>query len=218
MSPGGEQEEAHHAAAVRTVAGVRARVPVHRDCIAEYPPKKKGHLVIATWNANEVFRGKAVLENFLESISFRAFQIFRKDRELRGDGVAALIRNDLQARQIALHTTLEAVAVEVMVSEKIINFGAVYIPSKDVSEVEFRRLLVGPRTIIRGHFKAKSARWGCRRTNKVGKTLNRFIRVTRGLGIFAPEDGTSIPGVAWKRGDVLYIFLEVAITTTHRAS
>lgn len=188
--------------------------------------RSNNHLVIATWNANGVIRGRAELECFLEdqdvsvmllsethlkesqSFSVRGFQTFRKDRGQRGGGVAALVRNDLQARRVALDSTLEAVAAEVMVSGRLINFVAVYISQKKVvSEEELRGILVGPRTIIGGDLNAKNTSWGCRRTNKAGKTVDRFVRETRGLEVIAPEVATSIPGAVGRRGDVLDIFL-----------
>lgn len=71
------------------------------------------------------FKGKLELKVFLEDrdvlimlvsdmflsqcrgIGIRRFQIFKKDRQARGGGVAVLIRNDLQARQVDLDSPLE---------------------------------------------------------------------------------------------------------------
>lgn len=62
------------------------------------------------------------------SISFRGFQVFRKYRESPGGGVAVLVGNDLQVRQVELDSPIEAVEIEVKILRKRRRFVSVYIP------------------------------------------------------------------------------------------
>lgn len=61
-------------------------------------------------------------ETFLKpqvEIALRGFQVFRKDRDGKGGEVAALVRKNIPAPQIALNGELEAGGVEVELSGSV---------------------------------------------------------------------------------------------------
>lgn len=138
--------------------------------------------------------------------SIEGFQVFRKDRQARGGWVAILVRKGLQANQVELDSTLEAVGIELEFRGSRVTFISVYVPPRiRLTEEDVKGLFRVQRTVVGGHFNAKSTLWGCRSNNHNGKILSQAVRNTRGLEVFAPEVATSIPTRG--RGDILDIFL-----------
>lgn len=186
----------------------------------------KNYRVVATWNANGLIRGKDELEVFLEDrevavmlvsetrlkpgqyFGLRNYQVFRKDRDSRGGGVAVLVRKNLQARQVEVVSTIEAIGAEVELRGKRQTFVAVYNPPKNrMTAEDIGNLLLGPRTLVGGDLNAKNTSWGCRRTNPNGRILGEVVRKTKGVEVFAPTVATSVPVAENCRGDVIDIFL-----------
>lgn len=182
--------------------------------------------VVATWNANGIRQRLEELSTFLEEkdvsillmtetflkptvkLALRGFQVFRKDQEGKGGGVAVFVRNNIPARQVDLEGEMEAVAVEVELSGSIQRFISAYLPpSKNLHEEDFRYLIVHPNTIIGGDWNAKNRAWGCRTDNQNGRKLASLLQKISGLQIHAPEDPTTVPQTDYRRGEILDIFL-----------
>ncbi|HBH7445490.1 TPA: hypothetical protein KWZ19_005116, partial [Escherichia coli] len=184
------------------------------------------YLVVGTWNAHGLRAKTLELEVFLTtqnisvmlisetmlsagvSCKIQGFQIFRKDRITLGGGVAVLVKNGIQARQIDVVTGIEAVGVEIEIKGKRSRFISVYVPpSAKLLDADLRGLLVGGRTLIGGDFNAKNSSWGCRKTDARGKLLGKFVQEVRGLEVFAPADATLVNSNRRVINDILDIFL-----------
>lgn len=110
----------------------------------------------------------------------RRFQVFRRDRPLlshSSGGVAIVVQPSTPCVEVPLNTTLEAVAVRVLL-DRLITVCSLYIPpSYPVSREELESLhdqLPQPALIL-GDFNAHNPLWGSRRRDTRGLMIERFL-------------------------------------------
>lgn len=182
-------------------------------------------LTVCTWNADGVRSRIHELLVFLREhsvgillltethlspgISFHlpGYTIFRKDRlGGPGGGVAVCATTKLSVQRVDFDTVLETVGLETKIADQIIRFVAIYNPpSQTIQETELG-VLLRPGTLIGGDLNSKHPAWGSRHINRNGRTVFKFVTNTEDMGLWAPEDATSIPS-GNRQGDVIDLFL-----------
>ena len=106
------------------------------------------------------------------------FDIYRKDRNFRGGGVAILVLKKIPHTSVPLNTTLEAIAVKIHLQNLQITFCNIYIPPGiRFPENEINNLIAqlsGPYFIV-GDFNSKSPLWGSPVSNSSGRKMSTII-------------------------------------------
>ena len=113
--------------------------------------------------------------------SFNGYSVFRKDirsSTIAHGGVLAAVHHSFPTRQLALRSSLQAVAVRVQISRQELTVCSLYLPPGiPLPVVELRRLLLElpPPVLLVGDFNAHSTAWGCDSTGTRGRILESFI-------------------------------------------
>ena len=111
----------------------------------------------------------------------KGYAVFRED--VRSDtiahgGVLVAVHHSLPARQLQLHSSLQAVAARVCLSHREVTVCSLYLPPGAALPVaELRRLMLelpAPVLLV-GDFNAQCTAWGCDTTGTRGRILESFI-------------------------------------------
>lgn len=153
------------------------------------------------------------------SIKHKNFYVYRNDREeLRGGGVAIIIRRDIQHSLLPIVSTklVENIGLKIFTNGSSIDIFACYFPggsagvdanNKLMFASDIRRLSsVSERYILGGDWNCRHRSWGCVRANCWGNILNEKSS-SYNFNIVYPCEQTYLPASANRQGSILDIFL-----------
>ena len=129
-----------------------------------------------------------IQETLLKSrhtLTFPNMTLHRTDREgRRGGGTAIPIKGSIKHYESTLETNntqIESTAIKIHTNTGYIKIASIYIPpSADTTIKDFNEILLTDEpTVIMGDLNAKHQEWGCRVTNKRGRTLHTAINHTK---------------------------------------
>ena len=113
--------------------------------------------------------------------SIKGFAVFRKDVQsstIAHGGVLVATHHSLPSRQIALRSSLQAVAVRVHIDRQELTICSMYLPpgtSLPVAELQHLLLELPTPVLVVGDFNAHSTAWGCDSTGTRGRLLESLI-------------------------------------------
>ena len=113
--------------------------------------------------------------------SIKGYAIFRKDvrsETIAHGGVLLAVHHSLPAQQLHLSSTLQAVAVRVLLRHREVTVCSLYLPPGIALPLtELRQLLfeLPPPVLVVGDFNAHNTAWGCDQTGPRGRVLLDFI-------------------------------------------
>ena len=128
--------------------------------------------------------------NFLNS-----YLVFRKDRDgctYSSGGVAIVARKSLACHTIQLNTVLEAVAIRVIIFNRLITVCSLYIPPDyHLLSSEFEALVdqLPEPFIVLGDLNAHNPLWGSSRTDARGRLIEKFL-TSSGACLFNKQQPT----------------------------
>mgnify|MGYP000919765262 CR=1 FL=1 len=128
--------------------------------------------------------------NFLNS-----YLVFRKDRDgctYSSGGVAIVARKSLACHTIQLNTVLEAVAIRVIIFNRLITVCSLYIPPDyHLLSSEFEALVdqLPEPFIVIGDLNAHNPLWGSSRTDARGRLIEKFL-TSSGACLFNKQQPT----------------------------
>lgn len=168
------------------------------------------------WNANSIKNKKSEFMHILndlkidiafvtetklqDKIKFKlpGYQIYRKDRNTRGGGVAIIAKKSLVHFEVQCIKTLhmETCAIKLKYSNHYITLICVYNPpqhNKPLIQKELKKLFnIDKKVVMCGDFNAKHISWNCPVNNRDGNILNNYI-INSDLLLLHPFDFTFYP-------------------------
>lgn len=130
-----------------------------------------------------------------QSNFLKQYTVFRKDRDAfahSSGGVAIVTRKSIPSQSIRLLTSLEAVAVRVIIFGRLITICSLYIPpDHQLSTSEFESLVneLPEPFILVGDLNAHNKLWGSGRTDARGRLIEHFL-VSSGACLFNKKQPT----------------------------
>ena len=127
-------------------------------------------------------------------VNFSCYDIFRRNRNAHGGGVAILAKTPLSASPVPLplFQTIEAVAIKLTPpNQPPLIFVSVYIPPGNISLAEIESLLssIGENGIIGGDFNAHHPLWErIPSGNRCGNSLVHFLSESDNLCLNTPRN------------------------------
>lgn len=111
----------------------------------------------------------------------RQYTVFRKDREdvsASSGGVAIILNKSVACKHLPLQTTLEAVAVRAVITDKLLTVCSLYIPPNyQLHTYQFQCLIdqLPEPYLVLGDFNAHSGLWGDSRIDARGRLIEKFL-------------------------------------------
>jgi hypothetical protein len=176
----------------------------------------KNKLNLLNWNANSIKNKKDellhILNDFKIDIAFitetklqanikfklPGYQVYRKDRNTNGGGVAIVAKKSLQHFEVQCTKTLylETCAIKLKYINKYVTLICAYNPpqnKKFLIKRELNKLFKMDKSVIMcGDFNAKHLSWNCPVNNRSGNILNNFI-INTDMLLLHPYDYTFYP-------------------------
>lgn len=138
-----------------------------------------------------------VQETFLHgkySFTLAGYHIFRRDREdeIRGGGVAILLKNGIIYSEVTVYKQVEAISVNVSMGGDEIKVINVYVPpGSSIPEDVFSTFLKDGNLLLCGDFNAKHPLWGSSESNRWGSDLVEMLEENN-LVVLNSGEGTRI--------------------------
>lgn len=168
-----------------------------------------GSLYMCQWNANGFFCHYEEFKRLVSyydpiitciqetrfrhgsSPSLRGYEVFHtgEDLERANGGVAILVKNGISAKELQLHTQLQAVAVRVVMQVSMTVCSLYVPPSANLVRAEFEQLLsqLPEPFIVCTDINARNGLWGSERTDMRGRMIEEVLE-ERNLNIL--NDGS----------------------------
>lgn len=169
---------------------------------------------IMLWNAQSIF-GVGTLGEFQKAVEelnpniiclvetwlspnrnfkLKGFEVFRKDRDCNGGGVAILSRLEMEAKILNLgsynNSNYEHLGISVIFNNNPLNIINLYNPHGNSSSEELNYYLsrVQGKVLLCGDFNARHPIWDTYGTNAAGNDLYNFISTSRNLSLLTPQN------------------------------
>ena len=129
--------------------------------------------------------------NTIKLKNYTLYNNFKKDGNRASSGVSILARNDIPQHQIHIDTELQAIVVKATL-HKLINICNISIPPHDpIRDTKINKLIeqIPKPHLLLGDLNSHSTVWGCQKTNKKGKDLEKVI-LTNNLCILNNKSDT----------------------------
>lgn len=176
-------------------------------------PTKPKSLQIVSWNVNGLRKSKLEIEEILErynvdvmalqetklrreiELKFPGYQVYRRDRDARGGGVALLVKRTIDHHPIVTPEleNIEATAIVVSTARNgELTVVSCYQPPRNaLLSRDLEALFPGGAQVVAiGDFNAKSQEWNSRLTNTRGREMLRFLGTHQNILAMGPEEPT----------------------------
>ena len=135
-----------------------------------------------------------------KNLKLNGFQVFRKDRDANGGGIAILTRLELDAKSLNIPNInngipiVEHLGISITFNNSPLNIITFYNPHGNngnnelCNEMNHYMSGIRGKTILCGDFNARHPTWDTNGTNPAGNDLYRFISTARQLSLLTPRD------------------------------
>ena len=133
-----------------------------------------------------------------KNLKLKGFQVFRKDRDANGGGIAILTKLELDAKSLNIPNVnnglCEHLGITITFNNSPLNIVTLYNPHGNHGNRELCNELnqymtgIQGKTILCGDFNARHPTWDTNGTNPAGTDLYQFISTARQLSLLTPQN------------------------------